>query len=97
MTFCEDCFGKQRKIDELEKQVVLLKSKLKYQEWTAKEGLFGSSTPSSKPPAKANTADQLKQLRGGGKPGHKGHGRRCISQQEADRVEMRTSVMSRKN
>ena len=87
MSFCENCFDKQRKIDELEKQMVLLKSKLKYQERTAREGLFGSSTPSSKLPVKANTADQLKRLQGGGKPGHKGHGRSCISEEEADRVE----------
>jgi len=87
MTFCQECFNKQRKIDQLEQKIVLLKAKLKRQERTAKEGLFGSSTPSSKLPVKANTADQLKRLRGGGKPGHKGHGRCCISEGEADRVE----------
>jgi transposase len=87
MIFCEDCFDKQRTIDELKDEVVMLKSKLAYQKRTAKEGLFGSSTPSSKVPIKANTAQQLKRLKGGGKPGHKGHGRSCISEEEADRVE----------
>ena len=53
MTFCEECFEKQRKIDELEEKIVLLKAKLKRQQRTAKEGLFGSSTPSSKKPRKS--------------------------------------------
>jgi transposase len=87
MTFCEECFNKQRKIDELKDEVVRLKAKLKHQQRTAKEGPFGSSTPSSKVPVKANTADQLKRRRGGGKPGHKGHGRSSISEDQADRVE----------
>jgi transposase len=87
MLFCQECFDKQRIIDRLEQDNLLLKAKLKYQERTAKEGLFGSSTPSSKLPVKANTAEELKRLKGGGKPGHKGHGRRCISEEEADRVE----------
>jgi len=88
MTFCEECFNKQRKIDQLEENIVLLKAKLKRQERTAKEGLFGSSTPSSKKPVKPNTNDDDNRRSGGGRPGHKGHGRSSISEQEADRVEL---------
>ncbi len=91
MTFCEECFNKQRKIDELEGAIVLLKAKLKRQERTAKEGLFGSSTPSSKKPVKPNTIDEDNPPQadsGGGRPGHKGHGRSSISEDEADRVEL---------
>jgi hypothetical protein len=54
MSYCPQCFEKQRKIDELEEELVLLKAKLRYQERTVKEGFFGSSTPSSKIPVKAN-------------------------------------------
>lgn len=50
--YCRECFKKQRKIDELEGEVARLKDKLRYQERTAKEGFFGSSTPSSKVPVK---------------------------------------------
>lgn len=82
MTFCEECFKKQRKIDELEEKIVWLKAKLKRQERTAKEGLFGSSTPSSKKPIKPNTNDDGKKRSGGGRPGHKGHGRSSISEDE---------------
>jgi len=37
------------------KKFLLYKDKLRYQERTAKEGFFGSSTPSSKLPVKANS------------------------------------------
>ena len=88
MTFCKGCFEKQRKIDKLEEKIVWLKAKLKRQDRTAKEGLFGSSTPSSKKPVKPNTSDDGKKRSGGGKPGHKGHGRSSISKDEADWVEL---------
>ena len=83
---CDECLGKQRRIDELEKQLVCLKDRLRHQERKAEEGLFGSSTPSSKIPVKPNTA------KGSGKPkgakaGHKGSGRKKITRDGADRVE----------
>ncbi|HUT29315.1 MAG TPA: transposase, partial [Sedimentisphaerales bacterium] len=52
--YCKDCLSKQQKINELEEENVRLKARLRYQERTAKEGYFGSSTPSSKIPVKAN-------------------------------------------
>jgi transposase len=55
---------------------------LRYQERTAKEGPFGSSTPSAKVPLKANTPPETSQRRGGAKPGHRGHGRRNIPSDE---------------
>ena len=48
--YCPQCLEKQRQINDLKEQIVLLKAKVCYQERTAKEGLFGSSTPSSKVP-----------------------------------------------
>jgi hypothetical protein len=87
MTYCKGCLNKQQKINELEEEISSLKSKLRYQERTAKEGFFGSSTPSSKLPVKPNSRKEHKCNRGGGKPGHKGHGRASISDDDADKVE----------
>jgi len=87
MTYCKQCLKRQRKIDELEEKIVSLKAKLRYQERTAKEGFFGSSTPSSKLPVKPSSSTEHGRNRGGGKPGHKGHGRSSISQKDADKVE----------
>jgi hypothetical protein len=86
MTYCQQCLEKQLRINQLEEEVVLLKAKLRYQERTAKEGLFGSSTPSSKLPHKPNTS-AAKANYGGGKPGHKGHGRTTVCGQDADEVQ----------
>jgi transposase len=58
---------------------------LRHQERTAKEGPFGSSTPSAKIPLKANTPPESSQRRGGAKPGHRGHGRRPIADAEVTR------------
>lgn len=87
MTYCKQCLEKQRKIDELQEENLQLKAKLRYQERTAKEGFFGSSTPSSKLPVKPNSLTGHQRNRGGGKVGHKGHGRSSICQQDADSVE----------
>jgi transposase len=87
MTYCKDCLSKQQKIDELEEEIACLKDKLHYQKRTAREGFFGSSTPSSKIPVKPNSPKEHQRNRGGGKPGHKGHGRSSICEQDADYVE----------
>lgn len=87
MSYCRQCLEKQRKIDELEEGLVLLKAKLRYQERTVKEGFFGSSTPSSKIPIKANSLTEHKCNHGGGKPGHKGYGRASICEHDSDYVE----------
>jgi len=87
MTYCKGCLEKQREIDELKEQIAMLKAKQGYQERTAKEGFFGSSTPSSKIPVKPNSSTEHQHNQGGGKVGHKGHGRSSICQQDADSVE----------
>ncbi len=85
MRFCEGCFEKQTKIDRLEKEVERLRFKLHRQEVKLKEGYFGSSTPSSKKPVKENSKNTCNN--GGAKEGHKGYGRKSISEDEADRIE----------
>lgn len=87
MTYCKQCLERQRKIDELQDEILQLKAKLRYQERTAREGLFGSSTPSSKLPIKPNSPTDHPRNRGGGKVGHKGHGRSGVCEQEADQVQ----------
>jgi len=87
MTYCKECFSKQQKINNLEEEITTLKSKLRYQERTAKEGFFGSSTPSAKIPIKPNRHKEHQRNRGGGKIGHQGHGRTSICEEDADKVE----------
>ncbi|MHA2064207.1 MAG: IS66 family transposase [Candidatus Thorarchaeota archaeon] len=87
MTYCKGCLEKQQKINELEQEVAYLNDKLRRQKRAAQEGFFGSSTPSSKVPVKPNTSTKHQRNRGGGKPGHKGHGRSSICEQDADNVE----------
>ena len=74
-TICKECLQKQQKIDRLEEELGRVKAKLRYQERTAQEGPFGSSTPSSKVPRKANSLEENQARKGGARPGHPGHGR----------------------
>lgn len=85
-TYCEDCFEKQRKIDALTEENKQLKAKLKYLERKEQEGYFGSSTPSSKIPFKANTPPENQHKQGGAKRGHRGHGRRGFDESQADHL-----------
>ena len=87
LVHCPECFEKQRRIDELEEENRRLKAQLRYQQRTAAEGPFGSSTPSSKVPVKPNSLQERQEKRGGAKPGHAGHGRQGCAPEEADRVE----------
>ena len=87
MTYCKECLSKQQRINDLEEEITSLKTKLRYQERTAKEGFFGSSTPSSRVPVKANSSKEQQRNRGGAKVGHQGHGRASIQQEDADKVE----------
>jgi transposase len=82
---CPLCLEKQREIDRLKEENGLLKQRLSYRERKDKEGFFGSSTPSSQQPVKANTEDAHKPR--GAKMGHKGFGRKAFSVSDADRVE----------
>ena len=72
-------------IDRQKEEIARLKARLRYQERTAKEGPFGSSTPSAKIPIKANTTPACSHRRGGAKAGHKGYGRRGLAAHEITR------------
>jgi len=78
---------KQQEIDRLREENARLKGRLRYQERTAKEGFFGSSTPSSKVPVKPSAPVEQALRFGGAKPGHVGHGRHTIRPEQAERVQ----------
>jgi len=83
---CSECLKKQQKIDSLLEENQRLKQKLKYQQRKEKEGVFGSSTPSSKLPVKANTTNSETGKPKGAQLGHKGAGRKMFQESEAERV-----------
>jgi transposase len=58
---------------------VRLKAQLRYQQRTAREGFFGSSTPSAKVPVKPNAPPAAPARPCGGQPGHAGHGRPSVT------------------
>jgi len=70
----------------LEEELQRLKDKLRYQARTVSEGPFGSSTPSSQVPLKANSLEENQSRKGGAKAGHRGHGRKALTDQQAERV-----------
>ncbi len=86
MGYCEACFEKQRRLDELSEENQRLKAQLKYRERSEQDGPFGLSTPSSKVPFKENSSPEKARKKGGAVPGHTGHGRTSLTEQTADRV-----------
>jgi len=82
---CPICLQKQRRIDELEDENERFREKLRLGVRKEQEGLFGSSTPSSKLPLKPNTEQKEKKPRGA-RPGHKGAGRRSHDEETVDRT-----------
>jgi len=82
---CPVCLEKQRRIDDLEDEVKRLRAALGREERKAQEGLFGSSTPSSKKPVKKNIEKREGKPKGA-RPGHKGHGRKGHVEGTSDRT-----------
>lgn len=83
---CLGCLDKQREIDRLKAENQRLKDALRYRQRQQADGAFGSSTPSSQLPLKANANPEDRAKPGGAIKGHPGHGRQAISLQQADRV-----------
>ena len=84
---CQDCLDKLREIDRLKAEVQRLKAALHYRDRKREDGPFGSSTPSSLIPLKPNSKEENINKKGGAKFGHKGHGRKSLTPQQADRIE----------
>lgn len=86
VNLCEGCLEKQREIDRLREEVQRLRAQLNQRQRKQQEGMFGSSTPSSLRPIKANSDETKRANPGGAKKGHPGHGRTCCSASEADEI-----------
>jgi len=86
VSLCEGCLEKQREIDRLKEEIQQLRVKLSAKKRKDKEGFFGSSTPSSQLPVKANSPDAQALKRGGAKLGHPGNGRKKHQPENVDRV-----------
>jgi transposase len=84
VNLCAGCLEKQREIDRLKEEVQRLRLKVCANERKNKEGFFGSSTPSSQIPVKANSLEENQAKKGGGKVGHAGVGRQVFSAAQAD-------------
>ncbi|MGI5867915.1 MAG: IS66 family transposase [Kiritimatiellia bacterium] len=87
LSYCKGCLEKQRTIDRLREDNKRLRAKLRRQERTALEEPFGSSTPSSKRLVKPSSTPERRARRGGAKPGHEGHGRASVGEEDAAGVD----------
>lgn len=87
LSICEECFAKQQEIDQLKQKVENLQQQLNANKKRNKQGYFGSSTPSSKIPVKANSLEENQKKKGGAKKRHKGNGRESANEETADRTE----------
>lgn len=83
---CQGCLDKQREIDRLKAEIQSLRVQLSKQKRKDQAGFFGSSTPPSQVPLKANSNQAASAKRGGAKPGHRGNGRQKHSQAEVDEI-----------
>ena len=79
VNLCEGCFEKQRLIDRQFEEIQQLKQKLNVNQRRLKDGFFGSSTPSSQVPLKANSLAENQLKKGGAKVGHQGFGRQVFT------------------
>lgn len=85
---CNGCLEKQRLIDRQLEEIQRLKQKLNTNQRNSAKGFFGSSTPSSQIPVKANSLLENQAKQGGAVNGHRGVGRAVFSSLEADEVRM---------
>lgn len=83
---CAGCFEKQAEINRLQERIESLENKLNYQKKKAKQGYFGSSTPSSQKPFKESAENRAPGDKGGARKGHKGYGRQKFEHDEADEI-----------
>jgi hypothetical protein len=85
--YCSGCLKKQLEIDRLRQENAQLRNRLNVRNYQAREGFFGSSTPSSQVPVKPNTGPESSARPGGARPGHPGCGRQAVPPAQAQRVQ----------
>lgn len=95
VNLCAGCFDKRREIDRLKEEVQQLRQKVCANQRKSGAGFFGSSTPSSQIPVKANSLAANQAKKGGASKGHRGVGRQVFSAAEAD--ERRVAEVSAQN
>lgn len=83
---CEGCLAKQLIIDRQLEEIQRLKQKLNVNQRRLQAGFFGSSTPSSKIPLKANSLAENQARKGGARLGHRGVGRQVFKPEQAAEV-----------
>lgn len=81
---CKTCFEIRNKNQELQAEIVLLRSALETARGLGKKTSIKPHTPSSRIEYKANTKQDSYAKRGGAKAGHKGIGRKSFSEELAD-------------
>ncbi len=88
VNLCEGCLHKQLIIDRQNQEIQALKKKLKLNERRLNDGFFGSSTPSSQLPIKANSLAENQAKRGGAQPAHQANKRQAFPAEQADEVRL---------
>lgn len=83
---CKGCFEKKLEIDRLRAEVARLKMKVADDAKSLGQLPIGAHTPPSKIDLKKNAPEDLRQKKGGAKRGHKGHGRKSVSEEAADEI-----------
>jgi len=83
---CRECFKLQNELDLLREEIKSLKASLKYGQESTSQEVANAHTPSSKINYKANSKEENQLKVGGAKPGHKGHGRKKVTEQEGASV-----------
>ena len=87
LLYCPECLKKQQEINRLQERIRHLEGQLRYRRQQAQAGPFGASTPSSQVPVKPSALPERQARKGGGQPGHAGHGRRRVPAGAARRVQ----------
>ena len=83
---CKSCFDLRNKNQELNAEIARLKLTLERAQGITPKVSVGAHTPSSRIDFKANSKEDSRLKRGGAKVGHKGSGRKSVTQESADEI-----------
>ena len=75
MAYCKACLEKDLKIEELKERSSPCRQTQSTGKGKSRKDTSGASTPSSKLPCKEKAPEENDEQKGGGVPGHQGHGR----------------------
>jgi len=92
--YCNECLTILEDNARLKDENKKLKFQIFKRDRQTEDGFFGSSTPSSQKPFKANNTTEIPKNIGGAKLGHTGNSRQTFSECEADQIENIDSLTS---